>query len=118
MISLPTRRFVTGPFFRVAVLAIGFMTGEVGAAGGSEFSTKPSNARLWLARARDVRRREVKLMAERLGTDRWQLCLLGADVRIETAPDGQSLFAPSTAMIGSLTAQGNSVDIVVCDGPG
>lgn len=57
-------------------------------------------------------------MAERIGTDRWQLCLLGADVRIEEAPDGRSLFAPSMAMIGHLTTQGDRDNIVVCDGPG
>lgn len=57
-------------------------------------------------------------MAERIGTDRWQLCLLGADVRIERATDGQNLLAPSTAMIGNLTTQGASDDVVVCDGPG
>lgn len=57
-------------------------------------------------------------MAERIGTDRWQLCLLGADVRIESASDRYALFAPSTAAIGNLTTHGTRSEVVVCDGPG
>jgi len=88
------------------MLALAWVGGEIGTTGGSEYGTKPTNARLWLARARDLRLQEVKLMAERLGTDRLQLCLLGGDAHIEQTCDGYKLLGPSTAVIGSLSNEG------------
>lgn len=115
VLSVGLRRFVVSPVFRVILGTIALVSGEWGTTSRGSRST---NARLWLERARDLRRPEVRLLAERLGTDGIELCLLGAAVRVERRGEVQTLYGSSAGMVGQLVPHRSGPKLFTCDGPG
>jgi hypothetical protein len=84
-----------------------------------ERSAGGTNSTMWLRRVRDVRRREVKLLAERLNVGRLDLCLLGAEIHVESDESKQVLLNQSSAVVGNLANPvASERTLFTCDGPG
>ena len=116
MNSVTLRRVLVSPVLAVVMALLAFLSGEVGRSANS--AGRP-NAKLMLRRARDVRQGESQLLAERLGSDRLELCLVGADVRVEKDGDRWILFGGQNAQIGELVRLDSAdASLFRCDAPG
>lgn len=116
MNSMTLRRLFISPIVAVAMAALALVTGE---AGRSAKAASRPNAKIMLRNVRDVRQGESRLLAERLGSDRLELCLLGVDVRVERDSDDWILYGRQNAVIGKLVRlDSGEASLFRCDAPG
>ena len=116
MSSVSFRRYFVSPIAGVVMAVLAFVSGEVGRSANA--ASRP-NAKIMLRHVRDVRQSESRLLAERLGSDRLELCLLGVDVRVERDNDGWILLGRQNAVIGKLVRlDSGEASLFRCDSPG
>jgi len=118
MNSVTLRRVLVSPILSLVMAVLALFSGEFGR---SDTAVSDPNAKIMLRRLRDLRQGEARLLAERLGSDRLELGLVGARVRVEENESGFVLYGRQNAVIGELVrldSRGKSVFTCVAPGMG
>lgn len=116
MNSVSLRRLFVSPILGLVMAVLALLSGEFGR---SEKAVSRPNAKIMLRRLRDLRQGEARLLAERLGSDRLELSLVGVDVRVQRGGDALVLYGRQNAVLGNLVRTNSGDDsLFTCDAPG